>query len=419
MGKDQKGREIGKGLAQREDGRYSARFVDQAGRRKQMYFDTLQKARRWLEEAKYDDRHNTNTAPFDMVACDIVNDDAALPSFNDMTVDQWFEFWIRNIVPDLRSNTLRNYRDRYRRNIQPVIGRLKVRDVRPLHCKKVLLDMDEDYAGSTIRQTYIAMGTFLKSALMNGVIDKHPMDGVRYTKACKTSSDIKFLTIEEQEKFIEVARRSFNFDQYMLVLETGLRAGELIGLTWDSVDLKKKTITIDKQLEYRHSRGTWEAGPPKTEAAYRTIPLTSTAFSILARLYDARKNRRESEDLDMQLEFKDRLSDEIRYLDMKNLVFINRRMGMPSKNSSYNTHLYKLCDEAGIKHIAMHALRHTFATRAIERGMHPKALQKLLGHASLQVTMDTYVHVTDSSKLLAIRQFEENEPEALKTAKME
>lgn len=150
-----------------------------------------------------------------------------------------------------------------------------------------------------------------------------------------------------------------------------------------------------------------------------TAPFDMVAFSILARLYDARKNRRESEDLDMQLEFKDRLSDEIRYLDMKNLVFINRRMGMPSKNSSYNTHLYKLCDEAGIKHIAMHTLRHTFATRVIERGMHPKALQKLLGHASLQVTMDTYVHVTDSSKLLAIRQFEENEPEALKTAKME
>jgi len=418
MGKDLKGREIGKGLSQRKDGRYTARFVSITGQRKQAYFETIPQARTWLQDAKYDDKHNNDVASFEMVADDIVNKGAVLPSLSDMTVDEWFEFWIKHIVPDLRSNTHRNYRNRYQFNIQPVMGRLKVVNVRPFHCKKVLLDMEDDYAGSTIRQTYIAMGTLFKAAMMNGIITKHPMDGVRYTKVCKSPSDIKTLTVEEQEKFVERARRSHNFDQYSLILETGLRTSELVGLTWDSVDLKKKTITIDKQLEYRHSRGTWEAGPPKTEAGYRTIPLTSKAFGILARLYDARKNRWESPDLDTQLEFRDRLTGETRYLDMKDLVFVNRRVGMPAKTSSYDTHLYKLCDEAGIKHISMHTLRHTFATRAIERGMHPKALQKILGHASLQVTMDTYVHVTDESKVLAMKIFEENDPEAQKNGEM-
>ncbi len=116
--------------------------------------------------------------------------------------------------------------------------------------------------------------------------------------------------------------------------------------------------------------------------------------------------RKESESLDTQLEFKDRITGEIRTLDMRNLVFLSNRTGTPVKNSSYDTHLYKLCEEAGIKPISMHVIRHTYATRAIERGVSPKALQKLLGHASLQVTMDTYVHVTDDSKLLAVRQFE-------------
>ncbi len=116
--------------------------------------------------------------------------------------------------------------------------------------------MDEDYAGSTIKQTYITMGTMFKAALMNSLIDKHPMDGVRYTKQPKSMSDIRFLTVEEQDKFIETAKRSHNFNQYMLILETGIRTGELVGLTWDSVDIKNRTITIDKSLEYRHGRGT-------------------------------------------------------------------------------------------------------------------------------------------------------------------
>ena len=90
---------------------------------------------------------------------------------------------------------------------------------------------------------------------------------------------------------------------------------------------------------------------------------------------------------------------------MKDLVFVNWRTGEPSKNSSYDTHLYKLCDEAGIKHFCMHVLRHTYATRAIEGGMQPKTLQKLLGRASIKTTMDRCVHVTDDSMSNAVKQF--------------
>ena len=109
--------------------------------------------------------------------------------------------------------------------------------------------------------------------------------------------------------------------------------------------------------------------------------------------------------MDQVLTFMDRKTGQKRKLVMRDLVFINWRTGMPAKNSSYDTHLYKLCDDAGIERFCMHALRHTYATRAIESGMQPKVLQKLLGHASITTTMNRYVHVTDDSMKKAVAQF--------------
>lgn len=161
----------------------------------------------------------------------------------------------------------------------------------------------------------------------------------------------------------------------------------------------------DQTLEFRYKQDEWRAGPPKTESSYRTIPLTDTAYGILREIYDTREYRNESNGLSTVLTFMDRKTGQKRKLVMRDLVFINWRTGMPAKNSSYDTHLYKLCDEAGIKRFCMHALRHTYATRAIESGMQPKVLQKLLGHASSKTTMDRYVHVTDDSMQKAVAQF--------------
>lgn len=392
MGKDIKGKKLDKGITQRkDDGTYQARFVDSVGKRHQARFKTLSEARNWLDDMRYQDKHR---------------DSVAVP---DMTVDEWFTLWHTEIIKDLAPNTRRNYAERYHNNIQAVIGSMKLRDVKPMHCVKILNSMDDDYAGSTIRQAYITMGTMFKSAKMNGMLDKHPLDGVRFSKPVRAVNDIKYLTIAEQRSFLAAAKRSHNYAQYALLLETGLRTGEMIGLTWDNIDWDKHTLTIDKTLEFRHKQHFWRAGPPKTMASYRTIPLTNRAYQILKAIYDAKDTRKQSKQLSELLTYKDKRTGETKSLAMRDLVFINFRTGMPNKNSSYDTHLYKLCDEAGIKHFCMHALRHTYATRCIEAGMQPKTLQKLLGHASLKTTMDRYVHVTDDSLEAGVQVFEQGQ----------
>ena len=362
MGKDLKGKELGVGITQQKNGLYNAGFVDKLGKRRVKRFKKLQECRKWLDEAKYIDEHSSITEA------------------NAMMVDAWFEYWISIKEKTVRPNTVRNYRERYHRNISKVIGKMLLIDVKPIHCQKIFSDMaDEGYKTTTIYQTRIALYNMLDFAKENDVIINNPCKKSVKSDMGQLSDKKEALTIDVQRKFLEAAKDQSYENQYRFVLQTGLRTGELVGLKWDDIDFKNKTLTISRTMEYRYKVGEWRIGPPKSESGYRTVPLTDEAIRILK----AQKEK----------------NSKIKVIPMEwaDQVFLCRK-GEPVKNSTYDTALFKICDKVGIKRFSMHVLRHTFATRCIEAGMMPKTLQKILGHSNIGITMNLYVHITEDEK---------------------
>lgn len=362
MGKDLKGKELGVGISQQKDGLYSARFVDKYGKRRQKRFKKLQECRQWMADASYIDEHSN------------------IAQASDMMVDAWFNYWIDIKKKTVRPNSVRNYSERYEANIKPVIGKMLLSDIKPLHCQKIFLNMaDEGYKTSTIYQTRITLYNMLEFAKENDVIRYNPCKKSVKSDMGKTSEKKEALTLDVQKKFLEGAMGQSYENQYRFILQTGLRTGELVGLQWKHVDFKKKTLTIEQSMEYRYKVGEWRLGPPKSKSGYRTIPLTDEAIRIL-------KDQKEK-------------NKKIKVIPIEWLDFIFLcRKGTPIKNSTYDTALFKICDKVGIKRFSMHVLRHTFATRCIEAGMKPKTLQMLLGHSNIGITMNLYVHTTEDEK---------------------
>lgn len=362
MGKDLKGKELGVGITQQKNGLYNAGFVDKLGKRRVKRFKKLQECRKWLDEAKYIDEHSSITEA------------------NTMIVDAWFEYWISIKEKTVRPNTVRNYRERYHRNIRKVIGKMLLVDVKPLHCQKIFSDMaEEDYKTTTICQTRIALYNMFEFAKENDVIINNPCKKSVKSDMGKPSDKKQALTIDVQKKFLEAAKGQSYENQFRFILQTGLRTGELVGLVWNDIDFANKTLTVSRTMEYRYKVGEWRVGPPKSKSGYRTIPLTDEAIRILK----AQKEKNSKIKV-INLEWADQ-------------VFLCKK-GEPVKNSTYDTALFKICDKIGIKRFSMHVLRHTFATRCIEAGMMPKTLQKMLGHSNIGITMNLYVHVTEEEK---------------------
>ena len=242
------------------------------------------------------------------------------------------------------------------------------------------------------------MHAIFKGAIENGYLYRNPAEGLKI-KRRDNEEERRVLTREEQRDFVEYAKDTMYGNAYRLVLQTGLRPGEVGGLKWEDIDFEKRTIFVQRTLLQDPSKGGFYLGAPKTRDSKRIIPLTNEAIEIIKDQKQRQKKlRARSKDWDKTWD---------------GLVFTTIN-GKPVGGSTFrlmmiriinNINLDRKLDANGkafeeFKHAYMHALRHTFATRCIENGMNPKALQKILGHSTLAVTMDIYVHVTDDQRHL-------------------
>lgn len=367
MGKDIKGKELGVGISQRKDGLYSGRFVDKYGKRRQRYFKKLQECRQWIADATYQDEHSN------------------IENIGNMSLNAWFDLWFEMNKAFYRYNTIEVRKQRYENDIKPIIGDMLVTEIKTIHCQNVMLKMQGKYSKSTMNQTRSLMKILFDYAMDNEIIVSNPV--TRKVKAVggKEEHPARVLTKQEQQSLI-AALNGYRFrNQYVFVLNTGLRCGEMIALTWDDVDFKANKITVNKTATviYRDGNTNVVVNPPKTKSSIRDVPLTNQALSILRE----QKKRK------------------LVNIENAKYVFVGSD-GKLISNQNYSRTLAHICRKNGIAPISMHSLRHTFATRCIEAGMKPKTLQAILGHSNISMTMNRYVHATDDEKYKEMKRIE-------------
>lgn len=398
MGKDLNGKELGKGLGQHKaSGLYFARITVR-GERITKYFTTVIEAKRWLKATKIEIETGRN-------------------SFRRVTVDDWFEYWIKNSKEGtVAQNTLTNYKTRYKYNIKPTIGKMYVDTVTPDMCQQVLNDMWKSGAAyGTMKLARITMHAIFDGAVQAKYILDNPVNktvkckGKPKTKTAE-SEERRVLTVEEQSVFFEKAKTTMYYLYWKLMINTGLRSGECSGLKWSDIDWDKKQLYVKRTLNYDKEKNGFYLSDPKTRTSMRTVPLNENAIQALKeQKIEQFKLRSKSKCWCEQEDFKDLIFTSIngQPLGHGTLAMNLNRIVTNINNDRRATAKMNGTDEyEEFEPLYPHALRHTFATRCIEAGIQPKVLQKIMGHSTLGVTMDLYVHVTDDFQKEELKKLE-------------
>ncbi len=373
MGKDLKGKELGTGITQRKTGIYEIHYTDRFGKRKTLYASSAAEARKKRAEAVRQNEQERNVK-------------------ERYTLREWYEEWM--VVykePVVRPNTKAQYEMVFRKHILPVLGDTYLDDVRQRHVQMLINDLDkEGYQWETQNKVRVLLTDLFNTAIANDYAIKNPTVGIKLSKS-KPRDSRTVLTLDEQYAFFECASGTFYNNLFVAQVNTGLRPGEICGLRASDIDFEHHKLHVERTLIYQKWDGdngkTFHIGPPKTKQSLRDVPLNDAAEAAL------RDQMRLKEILRRKYPKDDEFAD---------MLFVTK-LNTPICSQVLCDAIKRVTDEINLQRdgtnrfpeFSAHTFRHTYATRAIESGVNPKVLQKILGHATLEMTMDLYVHVTD------------------------
>ncbi len=393
--KDTKGRKLYKGESQREDGRYEYRYTDANGKRKSIYS--------WKLNANDPTPQGKKKGPaLRELESQIEADKRDGISDANMTVDTLWQKYISS-KDDLKDSTRNGYIYNYNKYIKPEFGNLRISAVKhsDVLCFYNHLIHNVGLTVRTVEIVHNILHPMFKMAVMDNSIRTNPTDEIMKKLKKNNKSDNKkvhTLSKEEQEAFFDFVENSDTYshwlDLFIVLIGTGCRIGEALGLTFADLDFKNNNISINHSISYRPQEdGTCQhrISTPKTEKGTRNIPMLPEVKEALLRVKaDQKLNGKCKSVVDGYSGF----------------VFMNRDKKV-MMFSSVNKAIARIVKEQNkqasedksvknpvlLTHFTAHSFRHTFCTRLFEKSQDFKAIQEVMGHADVQTTMNIYDEV--------------------------
>jgi integrase len=309
-----------------------------------------------------------------------------------IVVSEWLDTWFKTYkMPHVKPQTLQSYDNIIRNHINPEIGTIALKDLKPEKVQALYNSVLKDHSQRLTELTHVVLHSSLQQALKNGLVYRNVTDATIRPKNIRVER--KALSVVEQKKFLKAIKGHRLEAAFIMDLYTGMRRGETVALLWKNVDFIKKEIKVVQTMTRVKNfnpdikaKTVLSIGTTKTASSNRIIPLLDEVVAVLK----AHKARQAAERLKVGNMYQD-----------KDLVFCTE-IGTPLEPGRINKIFNQVLETTGIEHCTPHTLRHSFATRGLENGIELKVMQELLGHASIIMTANTYSHVLDDKKREAI-----------------
>lgn len=313
-------------------------------------------------------------------------------------VSEWLDIWIKEYSSNVKPGTLYIRDSAIQIHIKPMIGKIKLSDLNTIQIQKMYNSLSSvdgsDLSPRYKRNILSTLHNALQTAVKIGIIKTNPADNI--VKEKNTSKQMRVLTDEETSRFLMKIRGNKYEDAYIFTIFTGLRRGEVCGLSWNDIDFKNGTITICHQLQRdKFKSGKYVLTSTKNGKS-RIIKPAPYVMDLL--------HRRKVTQYKAMLEAKDKWSNPF------NLVFTIDHGTHPGRyivSTSLYNQIKKIFAEIGIPEMRLHDLRHTYAVISIRNGDDIKMIQENLGHSSAAFTLSTYIHVTSDMKDKSSERMEE------------